>query len=83
MVANAFTTQGSQGEVLDEIVTENVFKHVKNEYNIVSLEDDEIKIKNLTTKANKKSGKQGNSFVGHSKIDEVVLYKNDYGKWRI
>ena len=50
---------------------------------MVCLEDDEIKIKNLTMKADKKSGKQGNSFEGHSKIDEVVLYKKDYGKWRI
>ena len=57
IVADVFTKQGSQREVLDEIVMENVFKHAKNEDNMVCLEDDEIKIKNLTMKADKNNGK--------------------------
>ena len=54
IVADVFTKQGSQREVLDEIVLENVFKHAKNKDNLVCFEDDEIKIKNLATKAGKK-----------------------------
>ena len=37
IVADVFTKQGSQREVLDEIVLENVFKHVKNRDNLAFL----------------------------------------------
>ena len=58
IVADVFTKQGSQREVLDEIVTNNMFKHAKNEDNMVYLDDGEIKIKNLRTKAEKNGGKR-------------------------
>ena len=54
IVADVFTKQGSQKEVSNEIIMDNVFKHSKNEGNMVCLEDDEIKIRNLTMKADKK-----------------------------
>ena len=54
MVADVFTKQGSQREVLDEIVLQNIFKHAKNKDNLVWYKDDEIKIENLATKAGKK-----------------------------
>ena len=43
---------------LDEIVIDNMFKHAKNEDNMVYLYDGEIKIKNLRTKAEKNEGKR-------------------------
>merc|ERR1712105_492971 len=55
IVADVFTKQGSQREALDEIVLDNVFRHAQTRDNLVVFEDDEIKIKNLTTKAGKKS----------------------------
>ena len=58
IVADVFMKQGSQREVLDEIVMDNTFKHAKNEDNMVYLYDGEIKIKNLRTKAEKNEGKR-------------------------
>ena len=58
IVADVFMKQGSQRDVLDEIVVYNMFKHTKNEDNIVYLDDGEIKIKNLRSKAEKNEGKR-------------------------
>ena len=58
IVADVFTKQGSQREELEEIVKKNVFKHAKNEDNMVYLEDGEIKIKNLRTKAERNAEKR-------------------------
>ena len=46
-----FTKQGSERDTLDEIMSRNVFKHTQNVDNLVINEDEEIRIKNLTTKA--------------------------------
>ena len=54
IVADVFTKQGSQREALDEIVQDNIFKHAQTMDNLVIFEDEEIKIKNLVTKARKK-----------------------------
>ena len=58
IVADVFTKQGSQREELEEIVKKNVFKHVKSEDNMVYLEEGEIKIKNLRTKAERNAEKR-------------------------
>ena len=55
IVADVFTKQGSQRAALEEIVLDNTFRHAQTRDNLVVFEDDEIKIKNLTTKAGKKS----------------------------
>ena len=55
IVADVFTKQGSQREALDEIVQDNIFRHVQTMDNLVLFEDEEIKIKNLVTKAGKKT----------------------------
>ena len=55
IVADVFTKQGSVREALDEIISSNVFRHAQTVDNLVVFEDDEIKIKNLITKAGKKS----------------------------
>ena len=57
-MADVFTKQGSQREELEEIVKKNVFKHSRNEDNMVYLEDGEIKIKNLRTKAERNAEKR-------------------------
>merc|ERR1711984_24161 len=51
IVADVFTKQGSERESLGEIVTRNVFRHAQSEDNMVIYENEEIKIKNLITKA--------------------------------
>ena len=51
IVADVFTKQGSERESLEEIVTRNVFRHAQSEDNMVIYENEEIKIKNLITKA--------------------------------
>ena len=50
IVADVFTKQGSKREALDEIVKENCFRHAQNKDNLVVCENEEITIKNLTTK---------------------------------
>merc|ERR1712105_118889 len=55
IVADVFTKQGSQREALEEIVLDNSFRHAQTSDNLVVFEDGEIKIKNLVTKAGKKS----------------------------
>merc|ERR1712090_34102 len=55
IVADVFTKQGSQRAALEEIVLDNTFRHSQTTDNLVVFEDDEIKIKNLTMKAGKKS----------------------------
>ena len=47
--------QGSQREALDEIVQDNIFRHAQTMDNLALFEDEEIKIKNLVTKAGKKT----------------------------
>ena len=51
IVEDVFTKQGSQRESLDEIVLENVFRHAQTEDNLVVYENEEIRIRNLVTKA--------------------------------
>merc|ERR1712105_358330 len=53
--ADVFMMQGSQREALDEIVLENVFRHAQTMDNLVLFENEEIQIKNLVTKAGKKT----------------------------
>ena len=55
IVADVFTKQGSQRESLDEIVLENVFRHAQTEDNLVVYKNEEIRIKNLVTKASKQA----------------------------
>ena len=55
IVADVFTKQGSQREALDEIVKDNIFRHTQMMDNLVLFEDEEIKIRNLVTKAGKKT----------------------------
>ena len=55
IVADVFTKQGLQREALEEIVLDNTFRHAQTRDNLVVFEDDKIKIKNLVTKAGKKS----------------------------
>merc|ERR1711984_64939 len=50
IVADVFTKQGSERESLDEIMSKNIFRHAKTEDNIVTYENEEIKIRNLITK---------------------------------
>ena len=50
IVADVFTKQGSKREALDEVVRENYFRHAQNKDNLVVCENEEITIKNLTTK---------------------------------
>ena len=50
IVADIFTKQGLKRTALDEIVKDNFFRHAQNADNIVTFENDEITIKNLTTK---------------------------------
>ena len=51
IVADVFTKQGSNREALDEIIKKNNFEHAHREENLVVYEGEEIRIKNLTTKA--------------------------------
>ena len=51
IVADIFTKQGSDRVSLDEIMSKNVFRHARTEDNMVIYENEEIKIKNLITKA--------------------------------
>ena len=46
-----FSRSRDQRETLNEIMSRNVFKHVQNMDNLVVYENEEIQIKNLTTKA--------------------------------
>ena len=55
MVADVFTKTGSKRDVLDEIILENKFKHAQSQDNLVVFEDGEIQIKNLATKAMRKT----------------------------
>merc|ERR1712105_208923 len=55
IVVDVFTKSGSQRESLDEIVLENVFRHAQTEDNLVVYENEDIRIKNLVTKAGKKA----------------------------
>ena len=45
IVADVFTKQGSQRDLLDKIVLENVFRHAQTEDNLVVYENEEIWIK--------------------------------------
>ena len=58
ILADVFTKQGSQREELEEIVKENIFRQGKTEDNMVYLDNGEIKIKNLKTKAEKSADKR-------------------------
>ena len=51
IVADVFTKQGSDRDSLEEIMFKNIFRHAQTEDNMVICEDQEIKIKNLITKA--------------------------------
>ena len=51
IVADVFTKQGSERDSLEEIMSRNVFRHAQTEDNMVIYENEEIKIKNLITKA--------------------------------
>ena len=51
IVADVFTKQGSDRDSLDEIMSKNVFRHAQTTDNMVICENEEIKIKNLITKA--------------------------------
>ena len=51
IVVDVFMKQGSEREALDEIMLRSVFKHAQKVDNFVLYKDEEIKIKNLTTKA--------------------------------
>ena len=51
IVADVFTKQGSERESLDEIMSKNIFRHAKTKDNIVTYENEEIKIRNLITKS--------------------------------
>ena len=50
IVADVFTKEGSKREVLNEIIKEGMFRHAQHQDNLVVFEDNEIKIRNLTTK---------------------------------
>ena len=50
IVADILTKQGSKREALEEIIKENFFAQAKNKDNMVVFENEEITIKNLTTK---------------------------------
>ena len=50
IAADVFTKQGSERESLEEIMSRNVFRHAQNVDNLVIYENEEIRIKNLTTK---------------------------------
>ena len=51
IVVDVFTKQGSDRVSLDEIMSKNTFRHARTEDNMVIYENEEIKIKNLITKA--------------------------------
>merc|ERR1712074_18018 len=51
IVADVFTKQGSERSVLEEILSQNEFRHSLSMDNIVTYEDGEIKIANIVTKA--------------------------------
>ena len=51
IVADALTKQGPPRQSLEEIVTQNVFRHALTNDNLVVYTDGEIKISNLVTKA--------------------------------
>jgi len=51
IVADIFTKQGSERSVLEEILSQNEFRHSLSTDNIVTYEDGEIKIANIVTKA--------------------------------
>ena len=53
IVADVLTKQGSRREVLDELIRNNIFQHALNKDNLVKYENDEISIKNLSTKKTK------------------------------
>ena len=55
IVADVFTKEGSQRRELDEIVRNNVFSTGASWDNVVTCEEGEIKIRNLTTKRNRKN----------------------------
>ena len=42
IVADILTKQGSRGEVLDEVLLRNEFRHTQTEENIVTYEEDEF-----------------------------------------
>ena len=50
-MADIFTKQGSERDSLGEIMSKNVFRHAQTTDNMVICENEEIKIKNLITKA--------------------------------
>ena len=54
IVADVFTKQGSRRDSLDEIVMENKFRYAQSGDNLVVFENEEITIKNLVTKEEKK-----------------------------
>ena len=51
IVVDVFTKQGSERDLLEEIMSRNVFRHAQTVDNMVIYENEEIKIKNLITKA--------------------------------
>ena len=50
IVADILTKQGPKREVLEELMEDNIFKHALNKNNLVEYINDEITIKNQTTK---------------------------------
>ena len=50
IVADVLTKQGSKREALNEIMKDNIFCHAHNKDNLVRFENEDITIKNLTTK---------------------------------
>ena len=60
IVADVLTKQGSKREILEDIMVRNEFGHMSTEDNMVTFEDDEIKIRNLVTKKEKEAQKNKN-----------------------
>ena len=56
-MADILTKQGSRLEALDEILVSNEFRHAQTEYNIITYEKDEFKIRNRVTKKDKEAEK--------------------------
>ena len=54
IVVDIFTKPGSRREVLEEIIQKNEFRHAQSVDNLVVINNEEIVIKNLVTKASKK-----------------------------
>ena len=50
IVADALTKEGSKRKELDEIIGENKFEHAQTKDNLVTYENEEIKITNLMKK---------------------------------